>query len=300
VNALGLALSALIGLSLGFFGGGGSILTLPLLVYVFGLEPKVAIASSLLIVAVASSFGVIQHARAGNVQLRTAALFGGAGIAGAYLGGRLSAWVDGRILLMLFAAVMIGTALAMWRGRKSSITAPGAQYAPMKLALQGVIVGSFTGLVGAGGGFLIVPALALWGGLPMPAAVGTSLVIIVANCLAGFVGYSAHVAIDWPLVAAISAVAVAGTVVGSRLSQRVDPAMLRRGFAAFVLLMGATILVREGQLVAQTAREALPATLPQLAFVLLALGIGIAAGRASRPTGAEGVSEFNFLEGDGI
>jgi hypothetical protein len=195
---------------------------------------------------------------------------------------------------------MIGTALAMWRGRRTTGPTPGAQFAPAKLALQGTIVGGFTGLVGAGGGFLIVPALALWGGLPMPAAVGTSLVVIVVNCLAGFVGYSTHVAIDWGLVATIAAIAVAGSYFGSILSHKVDPASLRRAFAGFVLAMGAMILVREGQLVVETTRNALPTTWPQLAFVLLALGIGIAAGRASRSSGTEGVSEFNFLEGDGI
>ena len=305
MHALGLALSALIGVSLGFFGGGGSILTLPLLVYVFGLEAKTAIASSLLIVSVASLSGAIQHARAGNLRLRTAGVFGSAGMLGAYLGGRLSALVDGGFLLMLFATVMIGTALAMWRGRKAPRHAPGAKgdeadFAPGKLALQGAIVGSFTGLVGAGGGFLIVPALALWGGLPMPAAVGTSLLIIVANSLAGFAGYSAHVSIDWPLVASVSGVAVVGSFGGSLLAQHVDPAKLRRAFAGFVLAMGALILVREGQLVMQTAGEALPSTLPQLVFVLFALAIGIAAGRASRGTGVADLPEQHFREGDGI
>jgi uncharacterized membrane protein YfcA len=297
---LGLFLSGLIGLSLGFFGGGGSILTLPLLVYVFGLEPKVAIASSLVVVALASLFGAVQHARAGNVELRTASVFGSAGIVGAYAGGRLSAWVDGGILLMLFAAVMIGTALAMWRGRREANPAVSKPFAPGKLVLQGGIVGGFTGLVGAGGGFLIVPALVLWGGLPMPHAVGTSLAIIVANCIAGFVGYSTHVSIDGELVAMIAVIAVAGSYAGTKLSQRVDPAHLRRAFAGFVLAMGTLILFREGQLVVQTAREALPATLPQLVFVLLALVVGVVAGRASRPSGADGVSEMAFLEGDGI
>lgn len=300
MSGLGLALSAVIGMSLGFFGGGGSILTVPLFVYVFALEPKVAIASSLVVVSIASFSGAIQHARAGNVRLRTAGIFGGAGIAGAYAGGRLSVWVDGRILLLLFAAVMIGTALAMWRGRREPSAATERAVAPVKLALQGAVVGMFTGLVGAGGGFLIVPALALFGGLSMSAAVGTSLVIIVANSLAGFAGYAAHVTIDWLLVAAVSAVAVAGSFAGSMLSHRIDPAALRRAFAGFVLAMGALILVREGQLVVETAGEALPSTIPQLVFVLLVLVVGVVTGRASRAAGSETAGESHFREGGGI
>ncbi|MGH0033818.1 MAG: sulfite exporter TauE/SafE family protein [Myxococcota bacterium] len=299
MTGLGLALAAVIGLSLGFFGGGGSILTVPLLVYVFGLEPKVAIASSLLIVAVASLSGALQHARAGNLQPRTAVVFGAAGLAGAYLGGRASAWVAGEILLVLFAAVMIGTALAMWRGRRA-VDPAATSVAPMKLALQGTIVGGFTGLVGAGGGFLIVPALVLWAGLPMPAAVGTSLAIIVGNSLAGFAGYAAHVSVDPGLVASVAGVAVLGSFGGSQLARRIDPATLRKGFATFVLGMGAVILVREGQLVVQTASEALPSTLPQLVFVLVVLGAGVAAGRASRAVSFPPVVDLRFEEGDGI
>jgi uncharacterized membrane protein YfcA len=299
VNALGIALSALIGLSLGFFGGGGSILTVPLLAYVFGLAPKTAIASSLLVVAVASLSGALQHARAGNVQLRTASFFGAAGMLGAYGGGRLAAWLRGELLLLLFAAVMIGTAVAMWRGRRDASPAVGG-FSATKLALQGALVGSFTGLVGAGGGFLIVPALVLWAGLPMPAAVGTSLVIIVANSLAGFAGYASHVSVDGTLVASVSAAAVVGSVAGSRLAKRVDPGSLRRGFAAFVLVMGAMILVREGELVARMAQDALPATVPQLVFVALMVAAGVAAGRASRSVRDVRAADLRFDGGAGI
>ncbi len=194
---LGFALSLLVGLSLGFFGGGGSILTVPLLVYVFGLDPKEAIASSLLIVGVASSTGVLTHTRAGRVDLRTALVFGGAGMAGAYAGGRASAFVHGTLLLLLFASMMLLTAMAMWRGRREGL--PGEtphEHAPIRLLAQGFAVGRFTGLVGAGGGFLIVPALVLWAGLPMTRAVGTSLAIIVLNTAAGFVGYASHVRVQ--------------------------------------------------------------------------------------------------------
>jgi len=234
LNTLGLALAAIVGLSLGFFGGGGSILTVPLLVYVFGLETKTAIASSLLIVAVASAVGAVSHLRSGNVRLRTAAIFGSAGIVGAYAGGRLSALIDGQVLLLLFAAMMLLTAFAMWRGRRSAeVEADDAPRADardtLRLLAQGGVVGSFTGLVGAGGGFLIVPALSLFAGLPLRAAVGTSLVVIVMNCLAGFSGYAAHVSIDPSLVGGVAASAVIGSLVGARLALR--------GVAGFIVVL---------------------------------------------------------------
>ena len=299
MSPLGLLLSLGIGVSLGFFGGGGSILTVPLLVYVFGLEPKPAIASSLLIVAAASLSGALQHARAGNVRARTGLVFGAAGMAGAYLGGRAAAFVDGGVLLLLFAATMVMTALAMWRGRRGP--APGAPPAPrpVRLALQGLAVGAFTGLVGAGGGFLIVPALVLFAGLPMQPAVGTSLLVIVLNCLAGFSGYVLHVSVDYGLVAAVAACAIAGSFLGSALAHQVQPASLRRAFAVFVLAMGSFILVREGALVARTAGEALPSTLPQLLFALAMLAVGLGAGRASRSF-AGAVPETAYLDGEGI
>ena len=301
MNVLGLVLATAVGISLGFFGGGGSILTVPLLVYVFGLDPKQAIASSLLIVAIASMSGAIAHFRAGNVRVKTALLFGSAGMLGAYGGGRASALIDGSVLLLLFAAMMVLTALAMWRGRK----APAKEQAPhsmeaLKLLVQGGVVGSFTGLVGAGGGFLIVPALSLFAGLSLPAAVGTSLVVIVMNCIAGFSGYIAHVSVQPLLVAGVATSAVIGSIGGARLAHRVSPAALRRGFAGFVLIMGAMILVREGATVAEAAAAALPQTASQLLFVLVALGAGVLAGRASRGGNQDNPAPATFDHGEGI
>jgi uncharacterized membrane protein YfcA len=300
VNALGLVLALAIGLSLGFFGGGGSILTVPLLVYVFGLAPKPAIASSLLVVAIASGAAALQHARAGNLRPRVALVFGSAGMAGAYLGARVAAFVDGGVLLLLFAAVMGLTGFAMWRGRSAPAAGPARDGSLRKLVLQGLAVGGFTGLVGAGGGFLIVPALVLWAGLPMPAAVGTSLLVIVLNSLAGFAGYAAHVRVDPALVAAVAACAVAGSFGGSRLTRIVRPGSLRRAFAGFVLAMAAVILVREGDLVLRTGGDALPRTLPQVLFALAMLAIGIAAGRASHGFRAGDESGFEHEAGSGI
>jgi uncharacterized membrane protein YfcA len=295
----GLLLSIGIGVSLGFFGGGGSILTVPLLVYGFGLDPKEAIASSLLIVGIASLSGAFAHWRRGNVRPKEGLAFGVAGMIGAFLGGRASAFIDGGVLLILFASMMLLTAVAMWRGRRGDPSAAPPRPAYLKLAAQGIAVGSFTGLVGAGGGFLIVPALALWAGLPMAAAVGTSLLVIVLNCTAGFLGTLSHVHVDLTLVAAVTTAAVAGSFAGTRLAQVVDPASLRRAFAGFVLVMGSLILVREGALVANAAAEALPANLPQLVFAIAMLCIGVLAGRATRNAN-DPLIDRAFDQGSGI
>jgi uncharacterized membrane protein YfcA len=298
VLVIGLAASVLVGVSLGFLGGGGSILTVPLLVYVFGLEPKQAIASSLLVVGAASLFGVHQYWRAGNVELRTALLFGSAGMCGAYLGGRAGTLIDGRILLLLFASMMVLTAIAMWRRR--SAPSPGAAHrSPLRLSAQGLAVGLFTGLVGAGGGFLIVPALVLWAELPIASAVGTSLAVIVLNCAAGFAGYASHARVDLVLVSAVTACAVAGSWLGARIARRVDPARVRSTFAIFVLAMAALIIVREIDTWRSTAQSALPASLPQLIFALAVLSLGVAAGRFTR-SGGRHVLDRGHEGGSGI
>jgi uncharacterized protein len=300
MSPLALSLSVLIGVSLGFFGGGGSILTVPLLVYVFGLEPKPAIASSLLVVGAASVAGAVQHWRAGNVELRTGLVFGAAGMVGAHVGGRAGAYLDGALLLLLFAAMMVLTSVAMWRGRRAPTGPPAAERSLAPLLAQGLGVGLFTGLIGAGGGFLIVPALALWARLPMRIAVGTSLLVIVLNTVAGFSGYASHVRVDFVLVAAVAVAAIAGSFLGSSLARRVDPASLRRGFAVFVLVMAAFIFVRETDTWLVTARAALPASAPQLVFALVVLGVGVATGRVSRRAGADPMAERSFSEGAGI
>jgi uncharacterized membrane protein YfcA len=253
------------------------------------------------VVAAASTSAALQHARAGNVRLRVALIFGSAGMAGAYAGARGAALVDGGVQILLFAAIMALTASAMWRGRRLPASDDeDREEARGKLVLQGLTVGMITGLVGAGGGFLIVPALALWAGLPVPAAIGTSLVVIVMNCLAGFSGYAAHIDIQIGLVAAVAACAIAGSFGGSRLALLVAPASLRRAFAGFILVMAAVILVREGQLLISTGAEALPRSLPQLVFAMAMLGIGLLAGRASRGSNAAEMTTFEYEGGGGI
>jgi len=297
---LGLALSLLIGVSLGFFGGGGSILTVPLLVYVFGLDPKTAIASSLLVVGSASISGAYQHWHAGNVEIRTGLLFGAAGMTGAYIGGRVGAFLDGTLLLLLFASMMVLTSVAMWQGRRARSGSAPTKRATTHLILQGLAVGSFTGLVGAGGGFLIVPALTLWAGLSIRSAIGTSLFVIVLNTLAGFLGYLSHVEVDFMLIAAVAGMAIAGSFLGSRLAHRVDPASLRRAFAVFVGAMAVFILVREADQWVSTAKEALPDSGPQMVFAVIMLAIGIAAGRVTRRASRDPLADRTFTDGAGI
>lgn len=245
-TVLTVVLAAAIGLSLGTLGGGGSILAVPLLVYVADLPAKEAIATSLLVVGATSAVAVLPHARAGRVRWRTGLLFGAAGMAGAYGGGRLAAYVPAGFLLGLFAVLMLGTAAAMIRGRRSDVVRPVPSELPVLKALaEGVVVGLVTGLVGAGGGFLVVPALALIGGLPMPVAVGTSLLVIAMKSFAGLAGYLSAVDIDWRLAAAVTAAAILGSLVGSRLTGVVREDVLRRAFGWFVLGVGAFVLVQQ-------------------------------------------------------
>jgi len=239
-----LALSILIGISLGLLGGGGSILTVPILAYVGGMSTKAAIASSLFVVGVTSAVGAISHARVGRVRWRTGALFGAAGMVGAYAGGRLAAHLPGRLLMILFGLMMVATAIAMLQRPRA--LRPGARDLPVaKVFAEGLVVGIVTGLVGAGGGFLVVPALVLLGGLPMEAAIGTSLVVIAMKSFAGLAGHLGHVAIDWPVTLGVTAVAVVGSYHGARLAGRLPPAVLRRGFGGFILAMAALVLAME-------------------------------------------------------
>jgi uncharacterized membrane protein YfcA len=244
--ALTVGLALLVGVALGLLGGGGSILTVPLLAYVAGMEAKQAIATSLLVVGTTSAVAAISHARAGRVQWRTGLIFGAAGMAGAYGGGLLAHYIPGSVLLIGFAVMMIATAVAMLRGRTEVGPADPHHRIPVpKVVAEGLIVGLVTGLVGAGGGFLVVPALALLGGLPMPIAVGTSLVVIAMKSFAGFAGYLNSVSIDWRLAAMVTAAAVVGALAGARLTALVNPDSLRKAFGWFVLVMSSVILAEE-------------------------------------------------------
>ncbi|ORA42717.1 anion permease [Mycolicibacterium chubuense] len=258
--ALTVGLAVFVGIALGLLGGGGSIMTVPLLAYVAGMDAKQAIATSLLVVGVTSAVGAVSHARAGRVQWRTGLIFGAAGMAGAYAGGLLARFIPGTVLLIGFAVMMIATAIAMLRGRKNVHAADGAHRMPIpKIIAEGLVVGLVTGLVGAGGGFLVVPALALLGGLPMPVAVGTSLIVIAMKSFAGLAGYLSSVHIDWGVALAVTAAAVVGALIGARLTAMVDPDALRKAFGWFVLGMSSVILAQEIHLAVGIAAAALTA-----------------------------------------
>jgi hypothetical protein len=268
--ALTVALAVVVGVTLGLLGGGGSILMVPLLVYVAGMEAKEAIAASLVVVGVTAAVSVTGHARAGRVRWRTGLLFGTAGMAGALAGGFIGGHLPGQLLMIAFAAMMVATAVAMLRGRKDVDPSTAQGELPVgRVLLDGVVVGLVTGLVGAGGGFLVVPALALLGGLPMGVAVATSLLVIAMKSAAGLTGYLATVSIDGALVGAITVAAVVGSLLGARFVDRIPADALRRIFGWFVLAMGAFVLV-------QQAPDQL-----RLPAVLAVAGIGTAMGTCS-------------------
>ena len=246
ILAITLLLSVVIGVSLGLLGGGGSILTVPILAYVAGMEAKEAIAASLFVVGVTSAVSVVSHARQGRVRWRTGLVFGVAGMAGAFAGGLLGGYVPGQVLMIAFALMMLATAVAMIRGRRQEGGEPTTGELPVgKVVVEGLVVGLVTGIVGAGGGVLGVPALALLGGLPMPVAVATSLLVIAMKSFAGLAGYLTSVQLDWPLVLAVTAAAVVGSFGGARLAGIIPEQVLRKGFGVFVLAMAFFILAQE-------------------------------------------------------
>lgn len=240
-----------VGLLLGLLGGGGSILMVPVLVYLAGLDAKTAIATSLVVVGATSLVAMLGHARAGLVCWKNGWVFGLSGMAGAYGGGRLAAFVPGNVLLLMFAMIMLGTAFAMLIGRRDhSPRPPGTPLCPIRLNLpavlfDGFLVGIVTGLVGVGGGFVIVPALNILGGLPIRAAIATSLLIIVMNSGAALAGYSSHVQVDPRFAAILTGAAIIGSLLGSTLSGRVSNSGLRRGFGVFVIAIAGYLLHRE-------------------------------------------------------
>jgi uncharacterized membrane protein YfcA len=240
------ALAVVVGVTLGLLGGGGSILMVPLLVYVAGMNAKEAIAASLVVVGVTAAVSVVGHARAGRVRWRTGLLFGLAGMVGAFGGGWIGGQLPGQLLLVAFALMMVATAVAMLRTRKTVDPAKAHAELPVgRVLMDGVVVGLITGLVGAGGGFLVVPALALLGGLPMGVAVGTSLLVIAMKSFAGLSGYLTTVSLDWPLVGAVTLAAIIGSLAGARLVNRIPADALRKAFGWFVLAMGAFVLIQQ-------------------------------------------------------
>jgi uncharacterized membrane protein YfcA len=240
---LAATLGALIGLALGTLGGGGSILTVPALVYVLGQNPHGAVGSSLVIVGTNALLGAWLHQRAGHLRLRAALLFGAVGIAAAYGGARLSQLLSGPMLLVLFAVLMIVIAALMLRkGTSNPLHAGTAPLVWWRVLLGGVAVGFLTGFLGVGGGFLIVPVLVLLLRMDMRDAVGSSLLIIAINSAAGLLGHLGDGGLNWWLIGLLLAGGVPGLLVGARLARQLPVARLRQGFAIFVVLLGAALL----------------------------------------------------------
>lgn len=237
-----------IGLSLGLLGSGGSILTVPVLHYLLGQPEQAAIGGSLLVVGLIAAAAAVPHAHAGRIAWRDVLWFGLPGMAGAWAGANLARFVPGSVQLALFACVML---VAAWRMLRAAAPAESTSVNAARrsvIVAGGAAVGLLSGVVGVGGGFLIVPALVLVARVPMALAVGTSLAVITLNSLVGFVTYQAvldakGITLDYPVLASIAVVGMAGSVVGHRIGRRLPQSLLRRIFGIVLLLLGGAIVV---------------------------------------------------------
>lgn len=252
--------SLVIGISLGLIGGGGSILTVPVLVYLFRIQPVLATAYSLFIVGSTSLIGSFPKYKVGDINLKTAVVFGIPSIAAVFatrafivpaipdelfMMGRFMV-TKSLLMMIVFAVLMVFASVSMIRTKKGPVEEVAQQKFNYPLIiLEGIIVGTLTGLVGAGGGFLIIPALVLLSKLPMKQAVGTSLLIIAAKSLIGFTGDLGQFKMNWMLLFTITALAIAGIFIGNRMSKKLSSEKLKKGFGWFVLVMGIYIIVKE-------------------------------------------------------
>lgn len=252
---LGHLLALGIGISLGLLGGGGSILAVPILMYVMGLSPREAIAASLFIVGTVSLLGLIPHAKAGNVSLKLALTFAPAAMVGAYAGAKLAELpaITEAIQVVAFGVVMFLASILMIRkGQRQPEPVEPALSSPKSppfakifmIPLEGLLVGIITGFVGVGGGFAIIPALVLLGGTPMKEAIGTSLLIIAFKSATAFLGYMDQVSLDWGLMISFTLAASVGTYAGAILSHRLDASHLQKAFGYFVLAVSIFVLIK--------------------------------------------------------
>lgn len=263
MEIFGFLASIMIGVSLGLIGGGGSILTVPVLVYLFGVDPLMATAYSLFIVGLSALVGAYPKYKEGMISVKTAIVFGVPAILAVFLTRKvlvpaipdelftLGSLVITKSLMMmtLFAVLMVAASVSMIRDKKKSSSTEEEEQKfnyPMIL-LEGLIVGVLTGLVGAGGGFLIIPALVMLSKLPMKKAVGTSLLIIAAKSLIGFIGDVSQNGsnMDWKLLGMVTILAIGGIFLGNVLSRKIDGNKLKKGFGWFVLVMGVYIIFNE-------------------------------------------------------
>ncbi|MCS6869866.1 MAG: sulfite exporter TauE/SafE family protein [Anaerolineae bacterium] len=235
-------LGLVIGLTLGLLGGGGSILTVPMLVYLVGQTPQAAVTASLMIVGANSALGVLFHRANGAVSWRTALLFGSVGMAFAYLAANFSKFFPAEALMIAFALLMLVVGALMLR-KKSEPKADQVELSWRKVLIGGAGVGALTGFLGVGGGFLIVPALVMLVGLPMKQAVGTSLVVIAMNSAAGLLGHLGETPLDFGMIAVFVGAGLLGTFIGARLTRWLKPEQLRQAFAVFVIGLAAVLLM---------------------------------------------------------
>ncbi|MSR02647.1 MAG: sulfite exporter TauE/SafE family protein [Gemmatimonadetes bacterium] len=246
---VGFGLAVVVGVVLGLLGGGGSIMTIPVLVYALGVPMKQAVPMSLIVVGVTSMVGAVSHHRRGNVRWEAALSFSPTAILGAFVGARLAHLASNRVQLVVFAFLMLAAAVSMFFGPGIWQNPVGPAKTQIRrpfpiIAALGLGVGMLTGLVGVGGGFLYVPALVLLGGLAMKDAVGTSLILIIASCLAGFISYLGTVRLDWSATGLFTVLAIVGVAIGSRLTSMVPQTALRRGFAVLLVFMGLLVLFK--------------------------------------------------------
>jgi len=237
-----------IGVSLGLLGSGGSIITVPVLIYLLGQDEKLAIAGSLFVVGNIALAGSLQYIRVGLVDWRNVFVFGVPGMAGTYLGAMIAAFVPGIMQLAFFALVMLLASYMMLRP-VSLTNEPHERRESWKIASDGLFVGVITGLVGVGGGFLIVPALVLLGGLAIHTAVATSLVIIALKSYSGFYKYldvldQQNLELDWQTLMIVTGLGIVGSFAGARIANRVPQDKLKKGFGFFLIVMGIYILAR--------------------------------------------------------
>ncbi|MGP8199613.1 MAG: sulfite exporter TauE/SafE family protein [Limisphaerales bacterium] len=237
-----LTLAALIGLSLGLLGSGGSIITLPVLVYVAKVPAQQAVGMSLVIVGGTSALGTLLNLRQGAFDWRAAAFFSVSGMAGAFVGAKLTHLVSAPMLMFLFGALMLVVGIRLLC--KGEAKAAAQECRPVRCLVVGVAVGVLTGFLGVGGGFLILPALVLLAGLEMKPAIGTSLAIIAVNCVGGLVGQLRYANFDWRLTLGFLLAAMVGMIIGAVLAKKLSAGVLRRGFAWCVVLLGFGLVAR--------------------------------------------------------
>lgn len=235
-------LAIIVGVSLGLLGGGGSILTVPIFVYILNFEAKTAIALSLAVVGLSSLVGSYTHWKNKNINFKVALAFGPIAMIGTYFGAYISRYMSDATQLILFAIIMLLASIFMFKSKNYENTNVKPNY--ILLSAEGLVVGVITGIVGVGGGFLIVPALVLLGGLPMKIAIGTSLLLISLKSFSGFAGYVNQIQVPWDFLFQFSIVTAIGIVLGTKLSNYLSAQKLKKIFAVFLLLMAIFILYK--------------------------------------------------------